>query len=106
VQIPIKVTREPYSGGDPRWRSRQEYTGSVFAEEGYGSGGWISIRFSTNPEGFRKQSYEMNIHRRDFKDLARMMMEVDPVEAIKAFGVAMQEVSEASICIRQDVEAA
>jgi hypothetical protein len=101
--IPITVNRSPFTGDGPH--SRQKYSGALLAER-YGSGGWIAITFCTNPKGLRKQSFYSAIGPRDFKDLARLMMEVDPVEAIKAFGVAMQEVSEASTCIRQDAQAA
>jgi hypothetical protein len=98
MDIPIKVTREPFSKLGS-WSSRQEYRGTLSVEDGYGTGRWIAISFCTNPEGRRKPFFYSAICPGDFKDLARMMMKAAPVEAIKAFGLAMQEVSEASTCI-------
>jgi hypothetical protein len=91
--MPIQVIRSRYETDTSR--SRKEYTAGIGTQPRRGGwGGFVEIRFTTNPEGVRKQSFDVQIGPEDFKDLAQAMMLADAQAAIKGFGVAMQDVPE------------
>jgi hypothetical protein len=51
---------------------------------------WIELRFATNADGQRVSVFDLAIYPRNFAELAKLMIEADPVIAIRAFGAAMQ----------------
>lgn len=90
--IRLVFARTPASGGTPRQRT--ELKGDIrIAEWPLRKGYYVEIRHSTDaPE--RNADYHAAIGPEDFKMLASIMMAVDPYEAIKAFGAALQEAPE------------
>ena len=64
---------------------------SYFAEKSYDA----HIRIwcvSINPDGVRRSTFGAGIGPNQFEELARLMVEVDPRAAIRAFGAGMRDV--------------
>jgi hypothetical protein len=92
----LKVVREPYEndGGVSAFFKRKEYDGVLHGDNfQVGFGGWLTIAFSTNPNGERRSVFSAVIHPRDFEALAMEMVKANPQAAVKAFGAAMQTVA-------------
>lgn len=72
-------------------RRRERLVAGMYVEKN-GESGRIEVEFSTEPNwnGW-PQRFGTSIYPRDFKDLAKFMVEADPQEAIKAFGSALQD---------------
>jgi len=89
MSIPVTFTR--YSG-------EEDMKGQIFTRPG---DGYIGIQLSTNAE--RKPShFSAGIGPNKFEALARMMVEVDPQAAIRAFGAVMNDIT---VQKRDDTEA-
>jgi hypothetical protein len=85
----LTVRRSGYQS-DSFWGGKEYKAGIVADFNDNGHPGWLRIAFATNPEGIRKQAYEVTIRSSDFETVAREMLRADPEKAIKAFGAAMQ----------------
>jgi hypothetical protein len=81
--------RAPLSGsGD--WKTRKKYPVYVAGTVD----GWVEFGFRTNPNGEKQSTFDVRIGRESFAELAQAMMNANPHEAIKAFGLAMQQIPE------------
>lgn len=87
IVMPLEFKREPY--GDHSYFAEVSFDGRMYAKA---VDGFIGIQFSTNPNGIRRSTFSAGIGPKKFEELARMMIEVDPQAAIRAFGAVMKEV--------------
>ena len=85
--MPLKFRREPYR--DHSYSAEMSFAGRMCAMS---VDGYIGIQFSTKPDGLRRSHFRAAIGPAKFEELARLMVEVDPQAAIRAFGAAMQDV--------------
>jgi hypothetical protein len=83
------VHREPESGSVWQWKDYEAGWGAGQANADWSGAVWIAFR--TNPDGLRRQCYNVSISGNEFTELAQLMMKANPTAAIKAFGAAMQE---------------
>jgi hypothetical protein len=95
MQIP--VYRHPQTANRGWSLQHKKYEAWVGATEVLAGQWYLSVAFITNPDGQKRSSFDGVISPDNFNDLAKEMMKVDPVAAIKAFGAAMQEIQAASI---------
>jgi hypothetical protein len=74
------------------WFKRSRYEDhSYFAEKSY-DGHMRICCVSANPDGVRRSTFGAGIGPNQFEELARLMVEVDPRAAIRAFGAGMRDV--------------
>ncbi|HZT27143.1 MAG TPA: hypothetical protein VFA57_15700 [Pseudolabrys sp.] len=71
----------------------QELAGSLSAQRSEWAdphSGFLHLRFETNPDGFRRSEFTANVSHSRFEEIAKLMVEANPVAAIKAFASALQ----------------
>jgi hypothetical protein len=83
----LKFTRSPYK--DHSYSAEESMDGQIYTRPG---DGFIGIHFSTNADRRSRSYFSAGIGPNQFEELARLMVEVDPQAAIRAFGAAMQDV--------------
>jgi hypothetical protein len=87
IVMPLQFKREPYKNHS--YSAVVSFDGQIYTRLG---DGYIGIHFSTNLDGRGRSYFSAGIGPSNFEDLARMMVEVDPQAAIRAFGAAMRDV--------------
>lgn len=88
--LKLSMLREPSS--DQSYFARKSYEATLFVDHNgppYDQR-WLGLSFATNPAGKNVSLFRMAIYPEHFAELARMMIEADPVVAVRAFGAAMQ----------------
>ncbi|MDN3276954.1 hypothetical protein QWJ07_22015 [Frankia sp. RB7] len=72
-----------------RYSGEEDMKGQIFTRP---SDGYIGIQLSTNAE-VKPSHFSAGVEPDKFEALARMMVEVDPQAAIRAFGAVMNDIT-------------
>jgi hypothetical protein len=84
MHIPLTFNRNPLN-----YSAEKSMDGQIFTRPG---DGYIGIQFSTNAE-LKPSHFSAGVGPGKFEALARLMVEVDPQAAIRAFGAAMNDIT-------------